>query len=311
MEGNNQGIKHTNKNSWEFETNILPIQVTSEKYTGETPFTTVAASKWGSLTPYEGNINALNVFIWERTKIFPNSETDFGSMKWSNNVFSYDMSSVESRSGLINLLEQAPEDAMIVLYLYMKQNTNDFNVNEWKNDPSSMNIFKLLEEEGAEYFSLIKDEGIKPYIFVYQKGKGKVSEIIGESENSSVSLVINVPTNKNFGTYVSPLIGPIARISKITIDRESPTGENVDTYIQVYGVDKKGNEYIIIDSTSQMYFDSSDLFLSDISRVYAPFVTISLSAKAALLITSAYLFSFTPVSTAFISNSIPPFLTNT
>ncbi len=263
LEGNNQGIKHTNKNSWEFETNILPIQVTSEKYTGETPFTTVAASKWGSLTPYEGNINALNVFIWERTKIFPNSETDFGSMKWSNNVFSYDMSSVESRSGLINLLEQAPEDAMIVLYLYMKQNTNDFNVNEWKNDPSSMNIFKLLEEEGAEYFSLIKDEGIKPYIFVYQKGKGKVSEIIGESENSSVSLVINVPTNKNFGTYVSPLIGPIARISKITIDKESPTGENVDTYIQVYGVDKKGNEYIIIDSTSQMYFDSSDLFLSE------------------------------------------------
>ncbi|MBK8393072.1 MAG: hypothetical protein IPL23_29035 [Saprospiraceae bacterium] len=121
----------------------------------------------------------------------------------------------------------------------MKQNTNDFNVNEWKNDPSSMNIFKLLEEEGAEYFSLIKDEGIKPYIFVYQKGKGKVSEIIGESENSSVSLVINVPTNKNFGTYVSPLIGPIARISKLQLIEKVQLGRMLIHIFKYMGLIKK------------------------------------------------------------------------
>jgi hypothetical protein len=205
---------HTRGTGLEFTALELQVRVRSEIYSGieNIPYTTVAGQKWGSLTPFNGSRDLLNIIVWDEKDLKYNiSGTDYGSINnSSNNCFSFDVTNQEGRKGVKDLLEDCPTSADIFVFFSISKANADFKVSEWAQDSLELgyNLFSTLEDYGAQQIRLLNNSGIKPYILYFKKGEEILNEVIGNDIYDVVSLTGVGRRRSANASLFSTTIGP-------------------------------------------------------------------------------------------------------
>lgn len=106
-------------------------------------------------------------------------------------TFPYDVRVDSSRIALMNYLDNVVQDGRYVIFIIHEYQLSDsFNVEEWQADSlinDGKNIFNVLESYGAKKIRAMKQGTDLPYIFMFQKGTGRVfAEAIGQSEIDAI-----------------------------------------------------------------------------------------------------------------------------
>jgi flagellar hook assembly protein FlgD len=256
--GSSSTMKVGKDNKWEYLKDSVIVQVKSEVFTGERPQSTVNGSKWGSLTPFGGNSNLLNIVVWDSKTILFNKGSDYNTVPWERDIFCFDLSSSKSRKGVADLLADAPEEAVIIAYLYLTTDTTSFNTTNWGDDKSinGFTLYETLNKYGSEYFESIKSNGLRPYIFTFTKKNGKIHEKIGINLDDRLSQITITPSNKNPGVYLSNKIGPSNNFKKLKLNFQNLIGGNNETFYRIYKLDSSlANKVLVADKMQEQLID--------------------------------------------------------
>lgn len=209
-----------------------------------------------------------------------NSGGDFGSVNTNNfgsfRCFAYPADTEEDRANLIDLIDNVvPDSSFIFLFSVLRNFDADFKPENWLEDEANggRSIYNVLEEQGAILSRELINKGSVPYTFIYQKGVEKITEEIGETNESLITSTAFIPVRSNNGEFTSSKIGPAKSWSKLLLNLNS---DNVydTTYINVIGISNDGDETLIKTS-----FLESEIDLSDIDSNLYPYLKINLDAK--------------------------------
>lgn len=105
---------------------------------------------------------------------------------WPSGVlpFAYPTLEQEDRANLINFLtEVVPDSAYVVFYTAQRNLNSDYEPEEWAADSinlNDLNIFNVLEMQGATEIRHTATEGATPYVFIYQKDVEPIAEARAE-----------------------------------------------------------------------------------------------------------------------------------
>ena len=207
------GILVDRNSTFNFGLRNYTVKVRSEVYRGDIdiPFATVNASKFGSITPFNGTRDNIAVMVWSNKGFFRNqSTTDFGSLSFSKTCFPYEPTTIEGRKGIKALLDAAPDSAYVFVYFFLASNTSDFKVEQWASDSISLgyNLFSVLENYGAQKIRGLQSKGTVPYIFYFKKNLGAINEVIAENKLDQISVTGNPIVLTYEANINSSKIGP-------------------------------------------------------------------------------------------------------
>jgi Peptidase family C25 len=262
-ENNLEFMKPIAGNKFEFLDVKQTVNVRSQMYTDElnVPFTLVNSAKYGSLTPFRGKVDAMNVLVYTPKGYWPNNSlTDYGSTSWSKNIFCFDLSNVESRKGVRSVLENAPDSSYILIYCYFKNQFSDFDYTKWPQDANTLGytIYNTLESFGATKFNKFAEKGPLPYILIIRKGFGVEHEEIGKNIFDQINYTTIIPYRGFFG-YMSNVVGPASKwhdfswnyTFKAWQDSNTKKDTFIRNYVHISKIDKDNIEtplvYSLID----------------------------------------------------------------
>ena len=284
------------------------IQIKSEVYSGETPFTHIDGQKWGALTPNNGNIDAINVAVFTGLGPYVNKNgNQFGSTSTPDNiVFIFNPKNQNDRKGINDLLNSLPENSEVFIYFYYASPTPNYGVSEWENDKNELGytLYETLNKVGAEYFNLMADSGPLPYIYNYNTSKGKIKEVIGENIASGVTLSSSFYPLYPSGTSSYRNIGPSNNFEYLEVDYDL-IGNDKITYDISYKLDNTNEEIIWKTGLDQFLLDLTDLNkITGSKTIHVKFNTEDATERTLPNISSV-LVSYTPaadlISQALIS----------
>jgi len=214
---------------------------------------------WASLNP-KSLAPALAIFVFdERTVLFQNQGTDFGSLPFSIDLFLYKMDKPKDRQNVIELLDAVPDGARVFMHTILADETSDLHVEEWEADTASFgaSLYDVLESYGATKAKSLIDRGTVPYTLVFDKGGDVVVEDIANTIYETIDLSSKAKTIWDRGTVKSIAVGPAKKWSKI-IWSESIISYD-DTKLNIYGITNTGERTLLKTIRSTYEIDISDI----------------------------------------------------
>lgn len=191
---------------------------------------------------------------------FPNM--NFGNVgNGGKYAFYFKTETIEQRQGIKNLLELMPDSTTIFIYTFLGDENQSLYPENWANDSISLgyNLYSLLENYGATKIRLMETKGTVPYIFVFKKGKGVISENIGKTINSNFFVEIAVKVLKTSGEFASTIIGPVKKWNKF-LWKESDKTDHDFSFIKLIKFNTNLEPSAAVDSLNSIYeFDISSI----------------------------------------------------
>ena len=198
-----------------------------------------------------------------------------GSVGSSNNydVWAFDTATPEGRQSLMEFIENIiPEGHYAMLYSAQQNVNADYGASDWGQDSLTIgkNLFQVLEAQGASEVRQLNDFGSVPYVFMFWKGKGPLSEAVGSNIEDVVIAECNTSFRWSNGRMESPLIGPARKWSQIDISQSSFNDKDSIT-IKVFGIRADSlPSVILLEETLNPPF--SQISLDAISATEFPFL---------------------------------------
>ena len=214
---------------------------------------------WASLNP-KSLAPALAIFVFdERTVLFQNQGTDFGSLPFSIDLFLYKMDKPQDRQNVKDLLGAVPNRARVFMHTILGDETSDLHVEDWAADTARLgfSLYDVLEGYGATKVRDLLDRGTVPYTFVFDKGGDVVVEDIANTIYETIDLSSKARTIWHRGTVNSIAVGPAKKWSTI-VWSESIINYD-DTKLNIYGLTSSGEKEFIKKIRSKYDVDISDI----------------------------------------------------
>ena len=163
--------------------------------------------------------------------------------------WAFDTQTDAGREGLMTFLDDEVTDGKYVfVYSAQRGDEIDYHTEDWANDSLRLgrSIYNVLEEQGAEQVRLLQELGSVPYTFVYQKGKGKMAEVIAATVNDTTEVLVPILENREQGAYRSEKFGPALswRTMNITF-RGQEIGPGDSCQFRLYGIDRSNREVLL------------------------------------------------------------------
>jgi len=201
-------------------------------------------------------------------------------------LFPFKVGTDVERSELIHFLKDSiPTKNYVMLYSAQKTIGADYHPLEWANDSLSIgdiNLFNYLEGQGANFIRQTIQKGSVPYVFMYRKDEGKLSEGIGDSIQSIIDVECVVPGYWFEGSYISTLIGPASNWESLDLDVLTQNMEDKFD-VSIFGVHTLGDT-IKLDSNI-----ISTKSLTSISAVEYPYIFLKMNVEDLAFRTAAQL----------------------
>ena len=162
--------------------------------------------------------------------------------------FPYSSNVPEQRVNLMNLLDNVIPNDFYVGIMTFDKTGGTLGAETWAADSiaNGKNIFSVLESEGAQNIRNLV-EGDKTYLMVYQKGKGLIQEVIGETETDLIEIEVGLENKWFNGTIRSTVIGPSNNWN--SLEWKPKTMESNDSiFLNVYAVNPNGTETLLVNN---------------------------------------------------------------
>ncbi len=157
-----------------------------------------------------------------------------------------DIDGLQSMNSLLNIV---PKDHYILVYSW-----GNGYFEQWPE-----NIYDTFENMGSIHIRNI--ENTHPYIFFTKKGDTSFTqEKVGYSYSDVINLYVDLETNFNYGNIKSVLVGPSNNWQSLHWDFKSTnTSDNDEIELKVYGINKKGDENLLMENIIPGNFDIYNL----------------------------------------------------
>lgn len=218
-----------------------------------------------------------------RFKVNP-PQGSFGStnpFSWSNPGFHFRPEIQEDRIALVEFIENETEEGDHIFFFpkfFTNLSQNNFYTDEWAADSlvnNGKNIFNVLTNLGSKSINYFRDSTMVPSVFVFQKGKGIVADVVGEDNEATVDITISIKGYWHKGEMKSVIIGPAQQWDRFEweLDQSEWTDSDSISY-SIYGVLDSGSEVLLFDRET-----SSPLSLSSIDPIQFPNLRVVYHAK--------------------------------
>ena len=187
-------------------------------------------------------VDSTNNSVWYRSS----GDGSYNSVPGRRTTpWNFDTRTEAGRAGLIDFLQNGIAPGRYV-FVYTAQRGNDIEYHDaeaWSADSSRVGrtIYGVLEDEGAEQVSLLKQLGSVPYTFAYVKGKGPLAEAIATDQQATTEVLFPIYENRSVGVYTSDRIGPALEWRDLSIRfRDDFIGTADSCYFYLYGETESG-----------------------------------------------------------------------
>jgi hypothetical protein len=154
-------------------------------------------------------------------------------------AYPFPIENTAQRGNVINFINNViPDNYWVIVYPARRTLANDFNIYEWEADSlqlGGLNIFNVLEAQGAQQIRSLKDE-LVPYVFAFRKNHGGILEEKATSPVGVVEAEIAITGFWHQGLVKSPMIGPTTEWQSFTWHYDDEGSIDQDTfYVDIYG----------------------------------------------------------------------------
>ncbi len=209
-----------------------------------------------------------------------NNGGDFGSVYSSEHAtrrnFTFYTRTPEERKNVIDFMTNViPEGSYVTFFTVLNNQADDIYANEWENDTQifGKNIISLLESEGAQNIRNLAENGTKPYIFMYQKGKRPIAEKVASDPTEIIESQMSIPLKGNEGILKTVEIKNASKWEKVVYKlSEKETTDTVS--MKIIGIDQNNIEKVLFDNILVPELD-----LSQIDAAIYPSLKIHLIMK--------------------------------
>jgi Peptidase family C25/FlgD Ig-like domain len=197
-------------------------------------------------------------------------------------VFPYDTKIASQRQKLMQFLEDTiPDNNIVILYTIQNDFINDIPTDyapyDWANDSIAFgtNLFKVLEKQGAtKVRELAKTSKGVPYLIIYKKGVGLLSEVKADSITERINRIVTVKGFAERGTAQSTIVGPAKLWNKL----EWKYTNSKDGYdflsVKVLGKNIAGTYETLIDSIVSSSVDLSTIDAKQYPELKLEFLSV-------------------------------------
>ena len=177
---------------------------------------------------------------------------------------------------MIHFLENIiPEGSYIFIFSVIRTLNSNLGSGDWRQDQFSLgtDLFEVLKKQGALLVENLEVNQSVPYVFIYEKGKKAMDEVIAEGIFDEANGTVFVPILSEEGKMKSAIIGPSLQWNSIYIDLED-VKESEKVRIVVLGVsaNKDETQLLVVDQGQQISLES-------ISPDLYPFLRLEFSAS--------------------------------
>lgn len=246
---------------------------------GNSPVYYNNSEAWGS--PFRWTINeGLQIVVRANNtlKYWVNPpEGAYNSINGSSTIvpFPYKTNTIEERTDLINFLRDTiPSGYFVIIYSVQRSDNADFTPELWAGDEAvnGSSIFSVLEDQGAELVRGLENTGAVPYVFMYQKDVGKLSEGLAEDIYGIVDITQGLVGFWHEGSGQSNLIGPASTWNKVEWNYNAMSNPETDTTsISIFGVNPSTGTDTLLYETVMV----EELDIQSISAEKYPFLRLS------------------------------------
>lgn len=190
-------------------------------------------------------------FWRNRSGDVPFEPGDYGIPTGGSRVFAFPTQNTAERTNFVDFLtEVVPSGYIVFVFSILDSVDADLMARNWALDSLSadVNIFQVLESEGATQVRQLADQRAVPYIFIYTKGEGSFGEKIGLSVDSDIFEDVDIPRFLTVGSYHSPLIGPVARWGRVLWESDFFEHDKDSLRIDLYGINTNEETSLIVEN---------------------------------------------------------------
>ncbi len=171
---------------------------------------------------------------------------DYNTRPIRDSSWDFDTRTKAGREGLIQFITEAIEPGKYVL-LYSVQKGNDvaYYNDDWLTDETDLGttVFDVLEAEGALQIRRLAEAGSVPYVFVFQKGRGPISEVMAQEQSDTILMSTSILENWPESEWVSPAAGPALAWDKVNLSLSSLNLTEADSVrFKIIGITPGGQE---------------------------------------------------------------------
>ncbi|MEN9613112.1 MAG: putative signal peptide protein, partial [Bacteroidota bacterium] len=180
-------------------------------------------------------LDSINLVAWSRED--PAHDYGLRHARFNLSLFMFNTSNDDSltgRTALIRLLNSVPKDNYVILFTIQRGATNRYYPELWgSNNPNGENLVQILENQGA---TQVRNTVAKPfpYLFAYQKGKGRMAERLADSLNDAIDENFVLTGRWYQGKTLSERIGPAQSWDSVAV-QVNASGADKNRF-NVYGI---------------------------------------------------------------------------
>ena len=257
---------------FDFEPQMRTVSIVGKNWDGQ-KVCHVDGETWGDMNEMgQGSkilISGWGPGYWMRNK----TKTDYNSLevKRENSLgFLYKPYLDNQVEGIKALIEAMPDSMTVFFYTILGDDEGLFP-DRWAKDSIDLgyNLFSLMESYGAKKLRLMQQRGTVPYILIFKKGAGVIQEKIGQTIDEVFEITQNVTINKKNGYFTSKIIGPAKEWNTVLWQESNKDENDIESYIEVYKIDKNNNK-ILINTLNSVY----NLDISNIDAQQFPYLQL-------------------------------------
>ncbi len=189
------------------------------------------------------------------------------------NQFEFFFGDVTNRNKIVDFLNLMPNDAVIIMYPLLNNNSINSYINDWQTDPTSTpspNLYNKLK--GYGFTMLDSFYRNRAMIFKFSKdGSTPSFQKVGNTKEEIISAEIPITLSNVNGVVTSPVFGPAKAWDQFHWRGNSIDSPNRDSIsFEIIGITPTGTESLLysIDSTQK------DFNISGINAVNYPYIKV-------------------------------------
>lgn len=194
-------------------------------------------------------------------------------------AFPFPVQTISQREKLVDFIEKViPDGYWVFVYNAQRTASSDLKISEWEGDSIQFNkrdLFTLFEAQGAQQIRSLKNQ-VVPYYFAFRKNKGKILELLADSQEGVIDPEYTIPGVWFEGRTNSTIVGPAKDWSSFHWGYDSIGNIDKDTfYVNIYGLNKEQKE-------SKILFEkilNKEVDISNVSALNYPFLRLEYYAK--------------------------------
>lgn len=265
-------IYDTLTGKWTFQKYFPEVILINKLYNGANPPEYIDRGNRIGFAPFFNRNTDIQVVLY-KDKPIPDLVWNDGTRPGVINS-GFNTRTAEQRRDLIDFLQEVPDGYFVIIYTMVNTDSQDIKLYEWASDSinnGGVNLFNLLEKEGAEKIRFLEDSITKPYVFAYRKGDIPVAESLASSVYETIEVDILLFGLLDEGRITSEIVGPVNHWKSLDLDIMKE--ENDSTVVSILGVNN--NQTVFIKNVDQFNdeIDISDIDANQFSRLQLVFFT--------------------------------------